>query len=95
MKLQLWALKVCKVPRSCSGSRVTPQHHRRRPLMSHDPLSLCTPCSCKASVTSRNANGQTAYDVALESECDHMVALLAAQAGLDLLGKPRVNLELF
>lgn len=43
----------------------------------------------------RNASGQTAYDVALDSGCDHMVALLAARAGLDLLGRPRVALELF
>lgn len=53
------------------------------------------PHSCKARVTSRNAGGQTAYDVALDSGCDHMVELLAAQVGLDLLGKPRVSLELF
>ncbi|XP_075907403.1 double zinc ribbon and ankyrin repeat-containing protein 1 [Nelusetta ayraudi] len=51
--------------------------------------------SCKARVASRNAGGQTAYDLALDSGCDHMVELLAAQAGLDLLGKPRVSLELF
>lgn len=51
--------------------------------------------SCKARVTSRNAGSQTAYDVALNSGCDHMVELLAAQAGLELLGKPRVSLELF
>lgn len=60
--------------------------------MSHDPFSLCTPHSCKARVTSRNFKGQTAYDVALDSGCDHMVALLVAQAGLDLLGKPSVEL---
>lgn len=64
--------------------------------MSHDPLSLCTPPhSCKARVILRNVKGQTAYDVALDSDCDHMVVLLAAQAGLDLMGKPKVNLELF
>lgn len=53
------------------------------------------PLSCKARVTVRNFSGQTAYDVALDSDCDQMVTLLAAQAGLDLLGKSRVNLEIF
>lgn len=49
-------------------------------------------------MTLRNASGQKAYDVALNSGCDHMVSLLATRTGLDLLGhlgKPRVNLELF
>lgn len=49
-------------------------------------------------MTLRNASGQKAYDVALNSSCDHMVSLLAARTGLDLLGhlgKPTVNLELF
>lgn len=65
--------------------------------MSHD-LFVSAAFSCKASVTLRNASGQTVYDVALNSSCDHMVSLLAARTGLDLLGhlgKPRVNLELF
>ncbi|KAM9363826.1 LOW QUALITY PROTEIN: double zinc ribbon and ankyrin repeat-containing protein 1 [Symphorus nematophorus] len=43
--------------------------------------------SCKASVRRRNGGGQTAYDVAVSSGCDLMVSLLAARAGLDLLGK--------
>ncbi|XP_036961787.1 double zinc ribbon and ankyrin repeat-containing protein 1 isoform X4 [Acanthopagrus latus] len=54
--------------------------------------------SCKASVRCRNASGQTAYDVAVRSGCNNMVSLLAAQTGLDLLGKlgkPRLNLDVF
>ncbi|KAM8772752.1 double zinc ribbon and ankyrin repeat-containing protein 1 [Acanthopagrus schlegelii] len=54
--------------------------------------------SCKASVRCRNASGQTAYDVAVRSGCNNMVSLLAAQTGLDLLGKlgkPRLNLDMF
>ncbi|XP_034534160.1 double zinc ribbon and ankyrin repeat-containing protein 1, partial [Notolabrus celidotus] len=52
--------------------------------------------SCKASVRRRNTGGQTAYDVAVSSGCNDMVSLLAAQTGLDLLGKlgkPRLNLD--
>uniref|UniRef100_A0A671UFY2 Double zinc ribbon and ankyrin repeat domains 1 n=1 Tax=Sparus aurata TaxID=8175 RepID=A0A671UFY2_SPAAU len=54
--------------------------------------------SCKASVRRRNADGQTAYDVAVRSGCNNMVSLLAAQTGLDLLGKlgkPKLNLDVF
>ncbi|XP_030275110.1 double zinc ribbon and ankyrin repeat-containing protein 1-like isoform X1 [Sparus aurata] len=54
--------------------------------------------SCKASVRRRNAEGQTAYDVAVRSGCNNMVSLLAAQTGLDLLGKlgkPKLNLDVF
>uniref|UniRef100_A0A3Q3F3E5 Double zinc ribbon and ankyrin repeat domains 1 n=1 Tax=Labrus bergylta TaxID=56723 RepID=A0A3Q3F3E5_9LABR len=54
--------------------------------------------SCKASMRRRNAGGQTAYDVAVSSGCNHMVSLLAAQTGLDLLGKlgkPKLNLDVF
>lgn len=46
----------------------------------------------------RNAEGQTAYDVAVRSGCNNMVSLLAAQTGLDLLGKlgkPKLNLDVF
>lgn len=50
---------------------------------SHDFTSF----SCKASMTCRNADGQTALDVAVRSGCTDMVSLLAAQTGLDLLGK--------
>lgn len=52
--------------------------------------------SCKASVRRRNASGQTAYDVAVNSGCNSMVSLLAAQTGLDLLGKlGKVNPDVF
>lgn len=46
----------------------------------------------------RNAGGLTAYDVAVNSGCNDMVSLLAARAGLDLLGKlgrVKVNLDVF
>ncbi|KAG7217764.1 hypothetical protein INR49_020917 [Caranx melampygus] len=48
-------------------------------------------------VRRRNAAGQTPYDVAVSSGCNNMVSLLAAQTGLDLLGKlgkPKLNLDL-
>ncbi|XP_060919217.1 double zinc ribbon and ankyrin repeat-containing protein 1 isoform X5 [Labrus mixtus] len=54
--------------------------------------------SCKASMRRRNAGGQTAYDVAVSSGCNHIVSLLAAQTGLDLLGKlgkPKLNPDVF
>ncbi|KAK9541005.1 hypothetical protein VZT92_003419 [Zoarces viviparus] len=54
--------------------------------------------SCRAGVRRRNVGGQTAYDAAVKSGCDDMVSLLAAQTGLDLLGKlgkPKVNLDGF
>ncbi|KAK2918374.1 double zinc ribbon and ankyrin repeat-containing protein 1 isoform X2 [Channa argus] len=54
--------------------------------------------SCKAGMRRRNADGQTAYDVAVNSGCNDMVSLLAAQTGLDLLGKlgkPKLNLDIF
>ncbi|XP_076584398.1 double zinc ribbon and ankyrin repeat-containing protein 1 isoform X2 [Chaetodon auriga] len=54
--------------------------------------------SCKASVRQRNAGGLTAYDVAVNSGCNSMVSLLAARAGLDLLGKLgklKMNLDIF
>ncbi|XP_078022700.1 double zinc ribbon and ankyrin repeat-containing protein 1 [Epinephelus lanceolatus] len=54
--------------------------------------------SCKATVRRRNARGQTAYDVAVDSGCNDMVSLLAARTGLDLLGKlgkPKLNLDVF
>ena len=44
----------------------------------------------------RNAGGQTAYDVAVKSGSDQMVSLLAARAGLELLGKlgkPKLDLD--
>ncbi|XP_069578174.1 double zinc ribbon and ankyrin repeat-containing protein 1 [Brachyistius frenatus] len=53
---------------------------------------------CKASVRRRNGSGQTAYDVAVTSGCSSMAALLAAQTGLDLLGKlgrPKLSLDVF
>ncbi|XP_029284160.1 double zinc ribbon and ankyrin repeat-containing protein 1-like [Cottoperca gobio] len=43
--------------------------------------------SCKAGVRRRNAGGQTAYDVAVNSGCNDTVSLLAARTGRDLLGK--------
>nr|XP_020475919.1 double zinc ribbon and ankyrin repeat-containing protein 1 isoform X2 [Monopterus albus] len=54
--------------------------------------------SCKASTRRRNAAGQTPYDVAVNSGCNNMVTLLAAQTGMDLLGKlgkPKLNLDVF
>ncbi|XP_068607555.1 double zinc ribbon and ankyrin repeat-containing protein 1 [Brachionichthys hirsutus] len=42
---------------------------------------------CRASGRCRNAGGQTAYDVAVESGCSDLVALLAARTGRDLLGR--------
>ncbi|MED6272732.1 hypothetical protein CHARACLAT_033473, partial [Characodon lateralis] len=53
---------------------------------------------CKAGVRRKNAAGQTAYDVAVNSGCSDMASLLAAQSGLDLLGKlgrSRLNLNIF
>ncbi|XP_072240021.1 double zinc ribbon and ankyrin repeat-containing protein 1 [Leuresthes tenuis] len=41
---------------------------------------------CKADVRRRNATGQTAYSVAVNSGCGDMVSLLAAHTGPDLLG---------
>uniref|UniRef100_A0A3Q2CLI7 Double zinc ribbon and ankyrin repeat domains 1 n=1 Tax=Cyprinodon variegatus TaxID=28743 RepID=A0A3Q2CLI7_CYPVA len=49
---------------------------------------------CKASVRKRNAAGQTAYDMAVTSGCDDMMSLLAAQTGLDLLGRSHQNLDI-
>ncbi|XP_038144117.1 LOW QUALITY PROTEIN: double zinc ribbon and ankyrin repeat-containing protein 1 [Cyprinodon tularosa] len=49
---------------------------------------------CKASVRRRNAAGQTAYDMAVTSGCDDMMSLLAAQTGLDLLGRSHQNLDI-
>ncbi|XP_026215174.1 double zinc ribbon and ankyrin repeat-containing protein 1 [Anabas testudineus] len=54
--------------------------------------------SCKAGMRRRNAAGQTPYDVAVNSGCKNMVSLLAAQTGLDLLGKlgkPKLKLDIF
>ncbi|CAJ1053350.1 double zinc ribbon and ankyrin repeat-containing protein 1 [Xyrichtys novacula] len=54
--------------------------------------------SCKASSMCRNGSGQTAYDMAVNSGCNEMVSLLAAQTGLELLGKlgkPKLNLDMF
>ncbi|XP_074487330.1 double zinc ribbon and ankyrin repeat-containing protein 1 isoform X2 [Sebastes fasciatus] len=54
--------------------------------------------SCKAGVRRRNAGGQTAYDVAVNSSSNDMVSLLAARTGLDLLGKlgkPKLDLDVF
>ncbi|KAM7394845.1 hypothetical protein PAMP_021625 [Pampus punctatissimus] len=54
--------------------------------------------SCKASLTWRNAAGQTAYDVAVSSGCDVMVSLLAARTGSDILSKlakPKRKLHVF
>ncbi|KAM4585297.1 double zinc ribbon and ankyrin repeat-containing protein 1 isoform 3-T4 [Odontesthes bonariensis] len=56
---------------------------------------------CKANVRRRNAGGQTAYDVAVNSGCGDMAALLAAQTGQDLLGqlgqlgRTQLNLDVF
>ncbi|XP_070779285.1 double zinc ribbon and ankyrin repeat-containing protein 1 [Enoplosus armatus] len=53
---------------------------------------------CKAGMRRRNAGGQTAYDLAVNSGCNDMVSLLAAWTGLDLLGKlgkPKLNLDVF
>ncbi|XP_047220448.1 double zinc ribbon and ankyrin repeat-containing protein 1 isoform X4 [Girardinichthys multiradiatus] len=53
---------------------------------------------CKAGVRRKNAAGQTPYDVAVNSGCSDMASLLAAQTGLDLLGKlgrSRLNLNVF
>ncbi|KAM4749933.1 LOW QUALITY PROTEIN: double zinc ribbon and ankyrin repeat-containing protein 1 [Anableps anableps] len=53
---------------------------------------------CQASVRWRNAAGQTAYDVAVNSGCSDMVSLLAAQTGLGLLGElglSQLNLDVF
>lgn len=64
----------------------------------HSGLTCHSVFSCKASVRRRNADGQTAYDVAVRSGCNNMVSLLAAQTGLDLLGKlgkPKLNLDVF
>ncbi|XP_070684333.1 double zinc ribbon and ankyrin repeat-containing protein 1 [Pempheris klunzingeri] len=52
--------------------------------------------SSKAGVRRRNAGGQTAYDVAVNSGSNDVASLLAARTGLDLLGKlgkPRLNLD--
>lgn len=43
--------------------------------------------SCGAKVKKKNARGQTAFDVAISSGCNSMVALLAAQTGLVLLDR--------
>ncbi|XP_059186997.1 double zinc ribbon and ankyrin repeat-containing protein 1 [Centropristis striata] len=54
--------------------------------------------SLQASVQRRNASGRTPYDVAVTSGCNDMVTLLAARAGLHLLGKlgkPKVNLDVY
>ncbi|XP_056266863.1 double zinc ribbon and ankyrin repeat-containing protein 1 [Pseudoliparis swirei] len=51
---------------------------------------------CGAGVRRRNGGGQTAYDVAVNCGCNAMVSLLAAQAGLDLLGglgRPKGTLD--
>lgn len=58
------------------------------PPTCHNDIILSVPgFSCKANVRRRNAAGQTAYDVAASSGCGSMASLLAAQTGLDLLGK--------
>ncbi|XP_008314720.1 double zinc ribbon and ankyrin repeat-containing protein 1 isoform X2 [Cynoglossus semilaevis] len=54
--------------------------------------------SCRASVRQQNANGQTAYEVAVSSGCDNMVALLNNHAGRHLLDKsrkPKPSLDVF
>lgn len=43
--------------------------------------------SCGAKVRKKNANGKTAFDLAVNSGCNNMVALLAAQIGLALLDR--------
>ncbi|XP_011610999.1 double zinc ribbon and ankyrin repeat-containing protein 1 isoform X1 [Takifugu rubripes] len=43
--------------------------------------------SCGAKVRRKNASGQTAFDLAVNSGCNNMVALLAAQIGLSLLDR--------
>ncbi|KAK5608225.1 hypothetical protein CRENBAI_002203 [Crenichthys baileyi] len=53
---------------------------------------------CKAGLRRKNAAGQTAYDVAVNSGCSDMASLLEAQTGLDLLGKlgrSRLNPDVF
>uniref|UniRef100_A0A3Q4HTN0 Double zinc ribbon and ankyrin repeat domains 1 n=1 Tax=Neolamprologus brichardi TaxID=32507 RepID=A0A3Q4HTN0_NEOBR len=77
------------------GADVDQQSGRMKNTALHEAAALGSagvPCaevllSCKANVRRRNAAGQTAYDVAASSGCGSMASLLAAQTGLDLLGK--------
>ncbi|XP_005461322.1 double zinc ribbon and ankyrin repeat-containing protein 1 isoform X6 [Oreochromis niloticus] len=77
------------------GADVDQQSGRMKNTALHEAATLGSagvPCaevllSCKANVRQRNAAGQTAYDVAASSGCGSMASLLAAQTGLDLLGK--------
>ncbi|CAI5678781.1 unnamed protein product [Oreochromis niloticus] len=77
------------------GADVDQQSGRMKNTALHEAATLGSagvPCaevllSCKANVRRRNAAGQTAYDVAASSGCGSMASLLAAQTGLDLLGK--------
>lgn len=77
------------------GADVDQQSGRMKNTALHEAAALGSagvPCaevllSCKANVRRRNAVGQTAYDVAASSGCGSMASLLAAQTGLDLLGK--------
>lgn len=52
-----------------------------------DIITSSSASSCMACARLKNASGQTAYDVAVMSGSNDMVSLLAAQTGLDLLGK--------
>ncbi|KAI3352703.1 hypothetical protein L3Q82_020166, partial [Scortum barcoo] len=75
-----------------SGQMKNSALHEAAALGSEGLQSARVLLSCKASVRRRNSGGQTAYDVAVKSDCDNMVSLLAAQTGLDLLsrlGKPK------
>ncbi|XP_063333214.1 double zinc ribbon and ankyrin repeat-containing protein 1 isoform X1 [Pelmatolapia mariae] len=77
------------------GADVDQQSGRMKNTALHEAAALGSagvPCaevllSCKANVRRRNVAGQTAYDVAASSGCGSIASLLAAQTGLDLLGK--------
>ncbi|XP_044045700.1 double zinc ribbon and ankyrin repeat-containing protein 1 isoform X2 [Siniperca chuatsi] len=77
-----------------SGPMKNSALHEAAALGSEGLQSAQVLLSCKAGVGRRNAGGQTAYDLAVKSGCNNMASLLAAQTGLDLLGKlgkPKLN----
>ncbi|XP_051238984.1 double zinc ribbon and ankyrin repeat-containing protein 1 isoform X3 [Dicentrarchus labrax] len=81
-----------------SGQMKNSALHEAAVLGSEGLQSARVLLSLKAGVRRRNAGGLTAYDLAVNSGCNDMASLLAAQTGLDLLGKlgkPKLNLDVF
>ncbi|MEQ2169501.1 hypothetical protein GOODEAATRI_025789, partial [Goodea atripinnis] len=104
---QMWLFVHQGADPSCCGSdsrhalavAVVNGHHNILPVLVQRGADVDQQSGpCKAGVRRKNAAGQTAFDVAVNSGCNDVASLLAAQTGLDLLGKlgrSRVNLDVF